>query len=82
MQGQITSLCNKLSEIITSQPSANSDEGKVSYENLTEHTLTDTASLSSRKRERSSSPVEEVDEDPTYQQTLTAVRTLLRPFNS
>ena len=44
---------------------------------LIEHTLPDTTSVASQKHDRSPSPIEDVEEYPSYRQTLSTVRTLL-----
>ena len=81
MQSQITSLkvSSSSSSSLTTphQPRSSraldsGEDGLSDYSSVHEST-----SVSSRKRLRSPSPHEEVEEDPTYRETLAAIRTLL-----
>ena len=71
MQGQLTALKNRYSEVSVSIASIHSEEGEASDE---DPTLQDTSI--SKKRERSPSP-DDTEDDPSYRQTLAAVRSLL-----
>ena len=71
MQGQITSLNDRNSEVSASIASVHSEEGKASDEDSTLH---DT--INSKKRDRSPSP-DDTEDDPSYRLTLAAVRSLL-----
>ena len=81
MQSQITSL--KASSSASSslptphQPRASRavDSGEDAWSDFS--SVHESISVSSRKRQRSPSPHEEVEEDPTYRETLAAIRTLL-----
>ena len=78
VQCQITSLRNKPSQIPASQLSINAEEGEASDDSLTEQTFQEASSVSSHKRDRSPSPInEDVDEDPTYHPTLAVEHTLV-----
>ena len=71
MQGQLTALKDRNSEVSASIASIHSEEGEASDE---DPTLQDTSI--SKKRERSPSP-DDTEDDPSYRQTLAAVRSLL-----
>ena len=81
MQSQITSL--KASSSASSslptphQPRASRavDSGEDALSDFS--SVHESISVSSRKRQRSPSPHDEVEEDPTYRETLAAIRTLL-----
>ena len=72
MRGHAYSLRDKPSQIPPSQPPINAKEVDASDGSLTEHTFQEAGSVSSPKDR---SP--DIDEDPTYRQTLVAVYTLL-----
>ena len=71
MQGQLTALKDRNSEVSACIASVHSEEGEASDE---DPTLQDTSN--SKKRERSPSP-DDMEDDPSYRQTLAAVRSLL-----
>ena len=71
MQGQLTALKDRNSEVSASIASIDSEEDEASDE---DPTLQDTSN--SKKRERSPSP-DDTEDDPSYRQTLAAVRSLL-----
>ena len=81
MQFQITSL-KANSSASSSLPAPHQPRASRALD-LGEDALSDfssvheSTSVSSRKRQRSPSPHEEVEEDPTYRETLAAIRTLL-----
>ena len=71
MQGQLTALKNRNSEVSVSIASIHSEVGEASDE---DPTLQDTSN--SKKRDRSPSP-DDTEDDTLYRQTLAAVRSLL-----
>ena len=81
MQSQITSL-KASSSSTSSLPTPHQPHSSCTFE-FGEEVLSDyssvheSTSVSSRKRMRSPSPHEEVEEDPTYRETLAGVRALL-----
>ena len=69
MQGQLTALKDRNSEVSVS---LHSEEGEASDEDSTLQELNN-----SKKRDRSPSP-DDIEDDPSYRQTLAAVRSLLQ----
>ena len=71
MQGQLTALKDRNSEVSASIASIHSEEGEASDEDPALQEVNN-----SKKRDRSPSP-DDIEDDPSYRQTLAAVHSLL-----
>ena len=79
MQSQISSLKSASSSSLPTPHQKRSLQGEQSGDEYStdQDSFHESASFSSKKRDRSPSAHEEVDDDPSYRETLAAIRTLL-----